>query len=98
MKKESKRIAYKYSLFMMLGLTKFISSIDYSLPTKWYSIIDSVRVSTGVLHDRISTIDWEVEQEFREKEEMIDRRLGKKKFYSEDELDQIQDKIKEIQV
>ncbi len=89
---------YRYLLFVMLAFTRFLSRADYHVPTKWYSIIDSVRVSSGVLHERISNIDYEIEREFRKKEEMIDRRLGKKKFYSEDEIEELQERINEIQI
>lgn len=90
--------AYKYSLFAVLAATRAFSRADYHLPTKWYSIIDSLQVSSGVLHERISSIDDEVEREFREKERMIDRRLGKEKFYSPDEIKEVREKIEDIKV
>lgn len=93
-----KNLAYKYTLFMVLALTRAFSRADYHVPTRWYSIIDSLQVSSGILHERISTLDKDVEKKFREKERMIDRRLGKEKFYSPDEIKQVREKLEDIKV
>ena len=93
-----KHRAYKYTLFMVLALTRAFSRADYHIPTRWYSIIDSLQVSSGILHERISTLDEDVEKKFREKERMIDRRLGKEKFYSPNEIKQVREKLEDIKV
>ncbi|MFB6292215.1 MAG: hypothetical protein ABEI58_02365 [Candidatus Nanohaloarchaea archaeon] len=51
-----------------------------------------------MLHERIAFMDEEVEQEFREKEDMLERRMGKKKFYSEEEIEELQQRIQEIRL
>jgi hypothetical protein len=43
-------------------------------------------------------MDAEVQKEFREKERMIDRRLGNEKFYSPNEIKEVREKIKDIKV
>lgn len=93
-----KNQAYKYTLFMVLALTRAFSRADYHIPTRWYSIIDSLQVSSGILHERISNLDEDVEKQYREKEQMIDRRLGKEKFYSPDEIKQVREKLEDIKV
>lgn len=93
-----KNLAYKYTLFMVLALTRAFSRADYHVPVKWFSLIDSLQVSSGILHERISTLDPEVEERFREKERMIDRRLGKEKFYSPDEIKEVREKLEDIKV
>ncbi len=95
---EAKRRIYRPVLFLMLAVTRGFNRFDWNLPTKWYSFIDSLRVSSGVLHERIGMIDEEVEEEFREVEKRIDRRLGNEKFYSEEEIEKLQNKISEMRV
>lgn len=97
-KRKIKSMCYKYSLFTVLGVTRAFSRADYHIPVKWYSLIDSLRVSSSVLHDRVSTIDEDVERDFRRKEEMLDRRLGNKKFYDEDEVKELQERFNEIEI
>ena len=78
-----------------LGVTRAISSIDHNIPSKWLSIINSVTVSSETAHARLSMLDEEVQKEYLEKEEMIERRLGKRKYYDDREIDEIREKINE---
>ncbi len=94
----TKKLFYRHTLFMLLAVTRFLSRADFNIPTKWYSILDSMRVSTGVLHDRIGMIDEEVQRDFIEVEKQIDRRLGNEKFYSDEEVKELQKKIDEIRL
>ncbi|MFB6190541.1 MAG: hypothetical protein ABEJ91_03125 [Candidatus Nanohaloarchaea archaeon] len=89
---------YRNALFVLLAVTRALHRADFHLPVKWYSMLDSLRVSSGVLHERIGMIDEEVEEEFREAEKQFDRRIGKEKFYSEDEIKELQGKINEIKL
>ncbi|MFB6191227.1 MAG: hypothetical protein ABEJ07_04785 [Candidatus Nanohaloarchaea archaeon] len=89
---------YRNTLFVLLAVTRALHRADFNLPVKWYSMLDSLRVSSGVLHERIGMVDPEVEEEFREVEKQFDRRIGKKKFYSEEELQELQGKINEIKL
>lgn len=82
----------------MLAATRAFNRADIHLPVKWYSFIDSLRVSSGVLHNKICMIDEEVEKEFREVEKKVDRRLGNEKFYSEEEIEELRNKINEIKI
>lgn len=91
-------ICYKYSLLTLLGVTRALSRVDYHLPTKWYSMIDSVRASSSILHNKMSAIDEDIEEEFRRKEDMFDRRLGNKKFYNEDDVKELQKKAEKLQI
>lgn len=85
-------------MFMLLAVTRFLNRADFNVPTKWFSIIDSMRVSSGVLHERIGMIDEDIQEEFLQVEKQIDRRLGNEKFYSDEEVDQLQNKIDEIKL
>lgn len=94
----AKQRAYRSALFLMLVATRAFNRADLNLPTKWFSLIESLRASSGILHNRIGMIDEEVEEEFHEVEKQFDRRLGKEKFYSEEEVEELREKINEIQV
>lgn len=94
----NKNIVYRNLMFLLLAVTGFLSRIDLHIPTKWYSLLDSMRVSSGVLHERIGMVDKEIQEEFLQVEKQIDRRLGNEKFYSDEEVDQLQEKIDEIKL
>lgn len=96
--RRTKRRMQKPLLFLLLAVTRAFNRLDIPLPLRWYSLIDSIQVSSGILHDRIGMIDEEVEQEFRRVEKQFDRRIGNEKFYSEDEIQELRSKINEIQI
>ncbi len=93
-----RKTVYRNSLLALLGLTRVLYLADVKPPTKWITLFDSVRASSGMIHTKLSTIDEEVEEEFIEKEEMFEKRIGKKKFYSEDEVEELKKKRNEIRV
>lgn len=88
----------KKILMTSLGVTKLFSRTDPNLPVKWYSLYDSLRVSSEVAHARLAMMDEEVQQEYLERERQIERRLGKRKLYSEDEIKELQQKIDSIRI
>lgn len=98
MPSQAKKIVYRYSLLTLLGATEVVSRADYHVPSKWYSIIDSFRATSSVIHDFLSTVDEEVEQEYREKEEMLEKRLGKRKFYDEEEVEQLKKNYPKMEI
>lgn len=89
--KKIKSKVRRYSLFVLLAATRALYRADYHLPVRYYTVIDSVRASSGILHEKISFIDQDVEEEFREKEEALDRHLGRKKFYDDSEIDTLKE-------
>ncbi|WEL23532.1 hypothetical protein [Candidatus Nanohalovita haloferacivicina] len=95
---ELRREVRKKLLLASLGVTRALSSIDYNIPSKWLSVIDSVTVSSETAHARLSMLDEEVQREYIEKEEMIERRLGKRKFYDDEEIDEIREQIKNTEL
>lgn len=93
-----KQFMHRKTLVLMLGLTGMFSRFDVNLPTKWYSIIDTLRVSTGVLHSRLGCIDHQAQKEYEELETNVERQLGLASFYSPDEIEDIKNQVeKEIQ-
>lgn len=93
-----KNMVRKTLLFTVLAATKVFYRLDYKVPTKWYSFIDSLRVSSGVLHERLSFVDTEVEEQFREKEELIEKQLGLEKYYSKDDIKELRSKSDNIKI
>ena len=93
-----KKAVYRNALLTLLGATRAISRVDVNPPTKWLAFLDGLRVSSDMLYVKLSSIDNEVEEEFIQREELIERRLGKKKFYSENELQELKEKQDQIQI
>lgn len=94
----AKKKFYRNALFALLAVTRAFHRAEFHLPVKWYSMLDSLRVSSGILHDRISMIDDEVEKNFRKAEKQFDRRIGKEEFYDEEEIKKLRGKMKEIKL
>ena len=95
---ELRREARKKILIASLGVTRALSSIDYNIPSKWLSIIDSLTASSETAHAKLSMLDSEVQKEYLEKEAMIERRLGKRKFYNDEEIEKIREEIEKIEL
>lgn len=87
---------YRNTLLALLGFTRALSRADVNPPTKWMAFLDSLRASSDMLHFKLSKFDDEVGEEFFEKEEMFEKRVGKQKFYSQKELDRLKNRRKEI--
>lgn len=93
-----KDACYRTLMLSMLGVTRAISKADMKPPTKWLVFLDSLRVSSDILFVKLSYMDEEVGEEFTQKEEQFERKIGKKKFYSKDELEELKEKRREITV
>lgn len=94
-----RQLAYRKVLLVMLGVTGLFSRLDVNLPTKWYSFIETFRVSTSVAHSRLSVIDEDVEKEYRMLEKDFERHLGLASFYSPDDIEEIKDEVeKELKI
>ncbi|MFB6245849.1 MAG: hypothetical protein ABEJ03_05900 [Candidatus Nanohaloarchaea archaeon] len=88
---------YRYCLLTLLGATEAVSRADYNLPSKWQSIFEGFRASSGMAHGILSTVDEEVEEEYREKQEMLEKRLGKQKFYDSERLRELKRNYPEME-
>lgn len=88
-----KQLVQRKTLVVMLGVTGLFSRLDVNLPTKWHSAIDTLRVSTGVLHSRLSCIDEEAQREYKEFETNVERQLGLASYYSPNEIEEIKEQV-----
>ncbi len=95
---EFKQKTQKSALLVMLAVTDLFSRFDIQLPTKWHSLIDTLTVSTGVLHSRLSVMDKEVDKEYRKMEKNFERHLGLESFYCPEEIQEIKDEVEKAQL
>jgi len=91
-----KKQVYQKVLLALLGVTGVFCRFNIKLPTKWYSLIDTLQVSTSVLHTRLSVLDREVQREYQELETNFERQLGITSFYCPNEIEEIKDEIEEL--
>lgn len=91
-------MAYKRILLVVLGITGLFSKFNVNLPTKWYSFIETLQVSTGVLHTRLSVVDREVQEEYQELEKDFERQLGISSYYSPKEIKEIKDRVEKAEL
>lgn len=97
-KQEIKSKVSRILLLGSLASTRAISRTDFNVPSKWHSVFDNFRCISLMAYGKLSEIDSDVQKEILEKEDMIDRRLGNKKFYSRDDLEKLRDMQDEIDI
>jgi len=93
-----KKLVYQKLLLIVLGITGVFCRFNIKLPTKWYAFIDTLQVSTSVLHTRLSVLDREVQEEYQELETNFERQLGITSFYSPGEIEEIKNEIEKLEV
>jgi hypothetical protein len=88
---------YKKSLLGALAVTRAFEKLDYPSLNHWKMFFDTLSVSSTVVHEQISLLDEEVEKEFEEKEQRINRALGRgDPLYSREELEELQNRKNQI--
>ena len=89
---------YRSMLLVLLGATRALARADVKPPTKWLVFLEGLQASSDILYVKLSSFDEEVGDEFMEKEDILERRLGMKKFYSENEIQQLKEKQDQINI
>lgn len=97
MNKTAKK-AYKHALLAMLGVTRVVSRADFAIPSKWLAVFENIRISSDIVHAKLYEIDEEVGEEFFQKEELVEKKLGNEKFYSTDEVKELKENRNNISV
>lgn len=88
----------------VMALTKFFENLDYvdrynfDLPMRWTHLLDTLSTSSTIAYNQISLIDEDVEEDFQEKTERIERKMGRKSLYSEKEFQELCNRRDEIQL
>jgi hypothetical protein len=95
---EIRKTLYRNALLTLLGATRAVARADFKPPTKWLTFFEGIQASSDMLYVKLSNLDEEVGDEFIEKEERIQMKLGKKKFYDEDEIKELKEKQDDIRV
>lgn len=95
---EIRKTLYRNVLLTLLGATRAISRADFKPPTKWLTFFEGIQASSDMLYVKLSDLDEDVGNEFIEKEEHLEMKLGKKKFYDENEIEELKEKQKEIDI
>ena len=90
--------AYRNTLLLMMGLTRIISKADFSPPTKWLAVLENIRISSDILNAKLYEVDEDLGDEFVEKEQLLEKRLGSEKFYSQQEINDLKDKRNSIKI
>jgi hypothetical protein len=96
--KKKIRDVYRKTLLALLGVTHIVSRADYTFPSKWLAVFENIRISSDIAHTKLSTVDEEVEKQFLEKEEIMEKKLGNEKFYSQEELEYLKANKSNIKV
>lgn len=85
-------------LVLSMGFCRLVSKLELNLPSKWISLLESVRTSANIVYGKLSSIDSEASEEVVKKENMIERRFGERKFYSEEDLEELSNKKGSISI
>lgn len=80
-----------------MGLTKVLSSTDYTLPGKWQNLSEPLKVSSKTLHAQLSVLDNEVTEEYYRLEKDLSRKVGRGKLYTEEDLDTARKRIEQVE-
>lgn len=89
---------YRNMLLTLLGATRAVARADFKPPTKWLSFLEGIQTSSDMLYVKLCNMDEEVGNEFVKKEELLEMKLGRKKFYSEDEIRELKEKQDQIHI
>lgn len=90
--------AYRKALLAVLGATRGLYRLDIDFPSRWKGLFDTLQVSSGLAYSTLSSLDEEVDREVQEWETRFERSLGKRKFYSEEELNKISKEFSHVDV
>lgn len=71
---------------------------DLGVPLRVSYFIDALSTSSDVAHTQISLIDEEVGDEFRQKTEVLERKIGIGKLYSKEEVEELCNKRDQLKV
>lgn len=79
--------AYRSGYIGLLAATRLIGSLDISVPSKWLNVFEGVKASSNLAHSKLSTREEKLMKEYLEMESLIEKRVGRDTFYSEEELE-----------
>lgn len=101
MKKIAKK-TYKLGMLTLISSTDIFSrvgaNLDDKMPGKWCYITENMTAFSSIAHCKLSEAEEDFTCEYIEKEDILKKKLGRKKFYSEEELDELKKRRKGVQI
>ncbi len=79
-------------LLCLVFVTGVLSRLDLGVPSKWSNLVDGLTASSGLAHLKLSALDEDVLSDYLEAERCLERRLGVKSFYSEQEIEAVKER------
>ena len=76
----------------LVFVTGVLSRLDLGVPSKWSNLVDGLTASSGLAHLKLSALDEDVLSDYLEAERRLERRLGVKSFYSEQEIEAVKER------
>ena len=90
------QFVYRNSLMGVMAVTKCFENIEcvdrfrFDLPLRWTHLLDTLSTSSKIAYNQISLIDEDVEKDFENKTELIERKIGRGgSLYSEEEFEEL---------
>lgn len=90
--------AYRKALLAILGVTRGLYKLDIDFPSRWKGLFDTLQVSSGLAYSTLSSLDEDVDREVQKWETRFERSFGKRKYYSEEELNKISKEFSSITI
>gem|GEM_PF-7060374 len=85
-------------LLCLVFVTGGLSRLDLGVPSKWSNLLDGLAASSGLAHLKLSALDEDVLSDYLEAERQLERRFGVESFYSEQEIEAVNERKSSVEV
>lgn len=82
---------YRPAMLSLMAATDFLSDLDLKIPGKWEYILGNVSSVSMMAHCKLTDMEREMGEEYMEKEELLEKKMGRRKFYSEEEIETLKE-------
>lgn len=77
-----------------MGISRALAESELYVPTRWKSLFEPLQTSSDLVYMRLCTIDGEAEDDLKR----IEKKIGTRRLYDEDEVKELRDKIEDIRI
>lgn len=81
-------LVYRQSLLAFLAAASVLQKVRYPVPNHWQKFLETLQVSTGVAYSKVMITEDDIEKDFREKQERIEK-MKDRSLYSENDIQEI---------
>ena len=81
-------LVYRQSLIAFLAAASILQKVRYPVPNHWQKFLETLQVSTGVACSKVMNTEDDIEKDFREKQERIEK-IKDRSLYSENDINNI---------